>query len=212
MLAVLKTNIDDKTKAVTSGFIRAEFKSDISISIIQICALYLWCIESFAYCSLNLQISSDRYSVKKWSNARTWNNISCGQICIKSISTKLAIWTFKVQKICKFNKHFYGFMFYLCSGFGLHQLHYKLNVDHAWILSLRNKFNFNNEQEPIQVIKVILNTFNKTVCLSINNYTHCVCNNFVQHSNINYRIGVSILDKEQAIKLINFECKKINQF
>ena len=206
--------IDEKTKFIIYGFIRRSFEKDIPSSIIYICLSYLWCIESFARCTFDLEIFNGNYSVQKCVSNNCWNNICYGTIGINSMSNKLVIWTFEIDKYCELNKQFYTFMLYLISQPTLmiqphrNPNNYKLNVNHAWILSQRNT----KSTKKIRTIKVILNTFGQTICLAVGGHTHCVCNDLVRDNNIDYRVAVSILKTDQKVTLINFQCNETDEY
>ena len=204
--------IDDQTQALVYGYIRNYSNlNNIPTILIQICLLYLWCIESFDRCTFDLEITDDCKKVQKRSSHNCWNNICYGKVSICSTSNKLVKWTFKINECLH---KFYSIQIYLISHASLlvkpdrFAGHYKLNVNHAWTASKKYKL-----AKSTNIIKVILNTFAATLYVSIGEYTHCVYQNIYHEDyEFNWRIAVAIFNKNQQIELIKFECQETNSY
>ena len=217
--------IGKRYKYSVFGYIRLKEKElslcNIPQMIHYLCLQYYFHGEYFDKCiGDDAEISSDKMITKAMSTVHYFYDAVYGKLSIDSLSNCIATWTFKLVQLDT-DTDGYGIRIFLLSD----ELK-KNNCSMSHYYFYNNGNSYARPKWPIiseesmsekppkfatgDIIKLILDTKNAMIALRKNedDFEYVIFQNIHKGANIKYKVAICLLEKNNAIEIIDFDCNQ----
>ena len=180
-----------------------------------LCLQFYFHGEYFAKSDNNSEISNDKMIAKELSKCNDFYAAIYGKLSIDSMSNSIATWTFKLLQLHN-ERDGSGIRIFLLtdelrSGKSTHFYFYNNGKSYGNPLSpfRYSLFHKPPKFETGDIIKLTLDTKDALIKLQKNNDEEVTIFKDIQREiNIKYKIGIRLLEKNNAIEIIDFDCNQ----